>query len=154
MSTYTVFTNNAAVVEFFKQKKELPCTVKWISAPAMEVLNAVRTLVRQGAILASNPMAGVNLPAKQAPIKKGRPALFPEKSAPAVFNPYLTVITSPPAETLDFQSLKSIDEALVIYKKNAKLRFIAHSDDAIAHFQMIDMRGFLQALMVLVKVNL
>lgn len=150
---YTVFTNNNAVAEFFKQKKELPCTVRWVSAPAMEVLSAARVLVRQGAVLASNPMVGVNLPAKPTPQKSSRPALFPTKNAPAIFNPYLTIITSQPAEILDFQSLKQVDEALTVYKKNAKLRFIAHSDDAIAHFQMVDMRCFLQALSDLFKLE-
>jgi len=153
---YTIHTNNNMVADFFKQRKELACTVKWVGAPAMEVLNTARTAIKQGAVLVSNPKIGVNLPTKQATPKNGRPALFPTKAAPPVFNPYLSVITAPPGEgeAIDFQSMKSIDEALAVYKKNAKLRFIAHNDDAIAHFQMVDVHGMMQALTTVLKIKL
>ncbi|MCL2363165.1 MAG: hypothetical protein FWC71_00705 [Defluviitaleaceae bacterium] len=150
---HTIFTNNSSVADFFKQKKEFDCTVKWVAAPAMDVLSAARLLIRQGAALASNPLVGVNLPTKQATPRNTRPPLFPTQQSSAIFNPYLTIITSAPGEAVDFQSLKKIDEAITVYKKNAKLRFAAHTDDAIAHFQMIDMRCMLQSLSVIFNVK-
>jgi len=148
---HTVFTNNNAVADFFKQNKDFDCTVKWVAAPAMDVLGAARILIRQGALLASNPLVGVNLPMKQA---VPRNTLLPGKQSSAIFNPYLTVITSAPGEAVDFQSLKKVDEAIGVYKKNAKLRFVAHNDDAIAHFQMVDVRSMLQALSAIFHVNI
>ena len=121
----------------------------------MDVLNAARVLIRRGAVLSSNPLVGVNVPTKQAAPRNVRTNLLPTKPSTAIFNPYLTVITSAPGEALDFQSLKKVDEAIALYTKNAKLRFVAHNDDAIAHFQMIDVRSMLQALSVIfnVKIN-
>jgi hypothetical protein len=147
---HTVYTNNSSAAEFFKQKTDLPFTIKWVSASAMEVLVAVHAAVKKGARLVSNPLVGANLPSRQASAKNARPPLFPTKPPPAIFNPYLTVITTPTDDSLDFTSLKKVDDALAIYKKNAKLRFIAHNDDAIAHFQMIDLRSMLQAMSLLI----
>jgi hypothetical protein len=149
----TVFTNNNVTADFFKLKKELECTVKWINAPAMDVLVAARVAIRKGAILASNPMIGVSVPAVQAPGKPRFPSQT-NKVNPTIFNPYLTVLTTEPGDTVDFQSLKRLDEALSLYKKNAKLRFVAHSDDSIQHFQAIDLRCMLQTLSLLFKLDL
>ncbi|MCL2500215.1 MAG: hypothetical protein FWE90_07750 [Defluviitaleaceae bacterium] len=149
----TVFTNNNVVADFFKIKKELDCTVKWVNATAMDVVTAARVAVRKGAVLVSNPMIGIDVPAVQAP---GRPR-FPShasKENPTIFNPYLTLLTTNPNDTVDFQSLKRLDEALSLYKKNAKLRFIAHSDDSIQHFQAIDLKCLLQTLSLLLKLEI
>ena len=147
---YTVFTNNNGAIEFFKQRPELDCTVKWVGAPAMEVLKTARGLVQQGAALASNPLVGIDVPAQKAtPRLTNNPAsLLMRRSV--IVNPYLTVITTTqPGGTVDFKSLKKMNEAVTAYKKNAKLRFIAHNDDTIAHFQAVDLREMLQALSVL-----
>ncbi|MCL2202385.1 MAG: hypothetical protein FWB88_00380 [Defluviitaleaceae bacterium] len=146
---YTVFTNNNAVAEFFKQKPELNCTVKWVNAPAMEVLVAARVNIRKGAALISNPLVGINLPVVQAP---GRNLRSPAPKQ-TIVNPYLTVLTTMPNDTVDFQSVKQVDEALSLYKKNAKLRFVAHSDDAVQHFQMVDIKCMLQRLSELLKIE-
>ena len=151
---YTIFTNNNAVADFFKQKSEFQCTVKWVGAPAIEVLKTARVLVRQGAALASNPLVGIHVPIKQATTKVGQPprlSVAREKSN--IINPYLTIIATQPQDAVDFQSLKALDQALNTYKKNAKLRFIAHSDDAIAHFQTLDLQSMLHALCILYQIN-
>ncbi|MCL2187173.1 MAG: hypothetical protein FWC16_02765 [Defluviitaleaceae bacterium] len=147
---YTVYTNNNAVAEFFKQKPELGCTVKWVSAPAMEVLSAARANIRKGAVLVTNPLIGINLPAVQAQGKSLRTVPIQKQG---VVNPYLTVLTTSPNDTVDFQSVKRIDEALSLYKKNAKLRFISHSDDTVQHFQMYDLRCMMQMLQELLKME-
>jgi hypothetical protein len=149
---YTAFTNNNVVAEFFKEKPEIGCTVKWVSAPAMEVLTAARVAIRQGALLVSNPLVGINLPVVQAH-GKGVRALSPASKS-AVVNPYLTLLTTEPDSTVDFRSLKRVDEALTLYKKNARLRFVAHSDEAVQHFQMIDLKCMLMALSELLKISL
>ncbi|MCL2605414.1 MAG: hypothetical protein FWD90_13145 [Defluviitaleaceae bacterium] len=149
----TVFTNNNVAADFFKVKKELDCTVKWVSAPAMDVLTAARVAVRKGSVLVSNPMIGVNVPAVQAPGKPRFPSQA-NKVNPTIINPYLTLLTTEPLDTVDFQSLKRLDEALSMYKNNAKLRFIAHSDDSIQHFQAIDLKYMLQTLSMLLKMDL
>jgi hypothetical protein len=148
---YTVLTNNNVVAEFFKQKKELGCAVKWVSAPAMDVLTAARAAVRQGAVLVSNPMAGVNMPAVRAPDNARRLSTVPR---PAIFNPYLTLLVTGTGETVDFQSLKGLNEALALYKKNARLRFIAHDDNAIQHFQMVDFQIALKTVSELLKTEI
>jgi hypothetical protein len=56
-------------------------------------------------------------------------------------------------DTVDFHSLKRLDEALSLYKKNAKLRFIAHSDDSIQHFQAVDLKIMLHTLSLLLKME-
>jgi hypothetical protein len=151
---YTVFTNNNVVAEFFKQKDDLGCTVKWVTAPAMDVLTAARVAIRKGAVLVSNPMMGMDIPAVHAPVKPRFPSPTAAKPNPTILNPYLSLIVTEPEEAVDFQSVKRVDEALSLYKKNAKLRFIAHSDDSIQHFQMIDLKCMLQALSILLKMVL
>jgi len=143
---YTVYTNNNAVAEFFKQKPELGCTVKWVSAPAMEVLTAVRANIRKGAVLVSNALIGINLPAVQGKSLRATPKQ-------GVVNPYLTVLTTATGDTVDFTSVKRIDEALSLYKSNAKLRFISHSDETVQHFQMYDLKCMLQMLQDLFKME-
>ena len=108
------------------------CEVKWQSSPAMEVLVAARAAIRQGASLVSDPLSGVR---SQGP-----------NSTPKAFNPYVSIVVTQPLESVDFQSVKRIDEALAVYRKNAKLRFYPHSDDAILTFQELDMKLLIAAV--------
>jgi hypothetical protein len=149
---YTLYTNNNVVADFFKEKKDLPVTVKWVSAPAMEVLTAARFAVRKGAVLVSDPMTGVNIPTVQAPGKPRFPSHAKQEN-PTIFNPYLTLLLTEPGETIDFQSMKQVDEALTLYKKNAKLRFIAHNDESIQHFQLIDLKSLLLVLAAILNIK-
>jgi len=153
---YTIFTNNNAVADFFKQHTELQCTVKWVTAPAMEVLTAARVAIRQGAVLLSNPMAGVNIPPTAVGGGKNQKInpFIQQKSRPTVINPYLTILATPPGDTVDFQSVKRVDDALNIYKQNARLRFMAHDDDSIQHFQLVDLDFMLRTLSGLLGIRI
>ena len=140
---YTIYTNNNAVAEFFKQHHELPCVVKWVSAPAIDVLIAARTNIRKGATLISDAQTGIHIPSKN-----------PATAAHHVINPYLTVIITEMNDTIDFKSIKQIDNALSIYKKNAKTRFISHKDEALQHFQVNDLKHMLYTLQEKADINL
>jgi len=138
MDNFTLFTNNSIVAEFFTNK-EMPIEVKWIAAPTMEVLIAAKNAAKQGAVILSNPLQGV---------RTSQPIFSPSAKPPppgrqasniSSINPYLTVLTSPPGDTVDFGSVKRIDEALSLYKKNARLRFLSHNDEAIKTFQAVDL---------------
>jgi hypothetical protein len=144
---YTIYTNNNVVAEFFGPKKELNCTIKWVAAPAIDVLTAARVLIRQGAVLMSNPLVGISSP----PTSPTRVRSLISPSKQVIVNPYLSVLTSEPFDTVNFHSIKGIDSALTAYKKNAKLRFIAHNDDAVKHFQLIDLRSIVQTLSAVLK---
>ena len=110
-----LYTNNGAVVEFIKQRN-VPIKVHYFTSPALEVLESLKIALNQGATLLSNPMA-----------------------AGKIINPYLTVISSHPKENIDFKSIRQADEAIKIYKKNIKLRYISHSDEDVHRFQTIDL---------------
>ena len=127
---YTIFTNNPIPQSHFAERMD--CEVKWQSSPAMEVLVTARAAIRQGASLVSDPLAGVR-------------SLSPN-SPPKAFNPYVSIIVTKPQEAVDFQSVKRIDEALAVYRKNAKLRFYPHSDEAIQTFQELDMTLLVAAM--------
>jgi hypothetical protein len=154
MTKYTVYTNNSVVAEFFEQKN-LPVEVKWVAAPAMDVLAAAKSAAHLGAVVLSNPMSGVRTaqPLFGASSFEKPPSLNRASSsvAPKIrsINPYLSVLTGESRGTVDFVSVKNIDEALTIYKKNARLRFAAHNDDTIKAFQAVDLEMLLNTLTVL-----
>ncbi|MCL1883660.1 MAG: hypothetical protein FWF81_07920 [Defluviitaleaceae bacterium] len=150
MDNYTVFTNNSIVAEFLAQKG-LPVEVKWVAAPALEVLAAAKSAAHLGAVVLSNPMSGV---------RTSQPLFGPSsfEKPPAVgatppkirsINPYLSVLAGPSRGTVDFVSVKNIDEALTLYKKNARLRFIAHNEDTIKAFQAVDLEALLHTMAAL-----
>ena len=154
MDNYTLFTNNSIVAEFF-ENKGLPIETKWIAAPAIEVLSAAKSAARQGAVVLSNPLAGV---------RSAQPPLFSQSNLPPTpgrgstqkissINPYLTVLASPKMETVDFNSVQRLDEALGLYKKNARLRFLAHNDDAIKAFQTSDLEMIVATLTHLANIT-
>ena len=139
MNKFVVFTNSPAAAEFFDAK--FPGNdLRWFASPAMEVLTAAKTAVRQGAVLLSNPLAGV----------RAEPSFFSRSPAPkasilptraGVISPFLTLLVSEPSETVDFLSVKNIDAAISFYKKNARLRFMSHKEDALKNFQVMDLEA-------------
>jgi len=153
-----VFTNNSIVAEFFEERDGGPIEVKWVSAPAIDVLAAAKTAAHQGAIILSNPMQGVRTTQPLfGPSSFDRPPASGSgsRSAPSVrsINPYLSVLAAPATGMVDFVSVKNIDEALTLYKKNARLRFIAHGDDMIKAFQAADMEMLLATMTALEKMG-
>ncbi|MCL1843779.1 MAG: hypothetical protein FWF79_08195 [Defluviitaleaceae bacterium] len=154
MDNYTVYTNNSIVAEFFQQK-EFPIEVKWVAAPAMDVLAAAKNAARLGAVVLSNPSAGVRTAAPPlfSPATFDKPPASPTSASnpPKIrsINPYLSVLAGPSKGTVDFNSVKQLDEALSLYKKNARLRFVAHNDDTIKAFQAVDLEMLLNTLAML-----
>jgi hypothetical protein len=150
MDSLTVFTNNSVVAEFIEHKG-LVIDVKWIAAPAMDVLAAAKTAAQLGAVVLSNPMSGVRTAQSlfgsssfEKPPSVGARSLTPPKIRS--INPYLSVLAAPSRGTVDFVSVKNVDEALTLYKKNARLRFIAHNDDTIKAFQAVDLESFIHTM--------
>jgi hypothetical protein len=154
MEEYTIFTNNSVVAEYFNEKN-LPVEVKWVAAPAMDVLAAAKSAAHLGAVVLSNPMSGVRTAqplfgAASFERPQSAPARTPS-SPPKIrsINPYLSVLAGPSRGTVDFVSVKNIDEALTLYKKNARLRFVAHNDDTIKAFQANDLEIMLATITTL-----
>ena len=155
--TYTIFTNNPVLAEFIKQQPEMEShEVKLMSTPAMDVLLAVKSAIRQGAATVSNPMAGVRMtpPRLVKPQSREKPAgpIGIEKPAtgkPVAVNPYVSIAVTTKQEAVDFKSIKAVDEAIELYRKNARLRFIGHSDEAIKSFQIADMEMLASVLSAL-----
>jgi hypothetical protein len=152
MEFFTIFTNNSYVAEYFSEK-ELPFEVKWVAAPAMEVLAAAKSAAHLGAVVLSNPMSGVRTSQPlfgpsgfDKPMSPGRSSAPPKIRS---INPYLSVLAAPSRGMVDFVSVKNIDEALNLYKKNARLRFVAHNDDTIKAFQATDLEVLLATITAL-----
>ena len=150
MNRYMVFTNNSVVVDFISQKK-LDIQSKWVAASAMDVLIAAKAVLPQGAVLVSDPLVGVrNYHPLFAPSSVQSSLRSPAPTRVNTVNPYLTVMMKiSPEGTLDFITAKRLDEAIGIYKKNARLRFLSHSDDAIKEFQAVDLEMLLMVLTTL-----
>jgi len=166
---YTVFTNNPILGGHFKQHPEMSgpdskLEVKFLAIPAMDVLIAARGAVRQGAALISDPQVGIRLsqarPQRPPQGMRPSPVGFVDKKIspfspsfnsgkPVAFNPYVSVAVTVPQESMDFQSIKKIEEAISLYRKNAKMRIIAHSDEAIQQFQEADMQVIMAVLAAL-----
>lgn len=154
---FIVFTNNSVVADFFEQKG-LPVEIKWVAAPAINVLEAAKSAASLGAVILSNPMVG---------IRTTQPLFGPssfEKPPSTVtggatgqkirsINPYISVLAAQGGGTVDFVSVKNIDEALTLYKKNARLRFTAHTDDSIKAFQANDLETLLATLTALQEMS-
>ena len=154
---YMIFTNNPAVVEQLKAQPDGRYDIKWIGSPAMDVLVAARAAVHQGGTLVSNPLTGVrmnnnpfqpqNLRARNEKQTIGN---ISKSDKPIAFNPYVSVLVASPQGAVDFQSVKRIDEALAVYRKNARMRFIAHSDDMVKRYQGMDVEHLLSVLTALI----
>jgi len=148
---FTVYTNNSVVADFF-ENKGLPVEIKWIAAPAINVLEAAKTAARLGAVILSNPMAGVRTTQPLfGPSSFEKPPSAGGRSQTSIrsINPYLSVLSTQGGGMVDFVSVKNLDEALQLYKKNARLRFVAHTDDTIKVFQSNDLEMLLATLTAL-----
>ncbi|MCL1877873.1 MAG: hypothetical protein FWF80_03375 [Defluviitaleaceae bacterium] len=152
---FIVFTNNSVVADFF-ENKGLPLEIKWVSAPAIKVLEAAKSAAHLGSIIISNPMSGVRTTQPLfGPSSFEKPPSAGNRTSTNIrsINPYLSVLTMPGGDTVDFVSVKNIDEALQLYKKNARLRFAAHTDDTIKAFQATDLEMLLATLTTIEKLN-
>ena len=143
MEDLIIFTNNGIVVEFFEQQPH-SLDVKWISAPASEVLVAAKGAVSKGRKLLSSPVAGV---------KTKMQLSFPQhgggkqsKQVVDSINPYLSMLLSGTGKYMDFESARSIDEAMQLYKRATKLRFRKHSEDELQDFQAKDLETLLATI--------
>ena len=151
MGALQLYTNNSQAAEFFDQD-EFPIEVKWIGTTTMDVLTAAKSAVRQGGLLLSNPLSGIRIVPPQIfpPSSRSAPKPFAAKnsSEPKIssINPYLSLLVTEPLNTVDFASVKRVDEALTLYKKNARLRFLAHSEEAIKNFQTLDLQIMIATL--------
>jgi len=146
---YIIFTNNSFVAEFFDEKRDMPGEIKWLNAPAMDVLSAAKSAAHGGTIILSNPMSGVRtgmMTFDISPAFGGRPAAPPKIRS---INPYLSILAEPSRGTVDFASVRNLDEALTIYKKNARLRFISHNEDTVKQFQAADLESLLATMAAL-----
>ena len=147
-----MFTNNSLVADFFEQRKEGPIVIKWVAAPAIDVLVAAKSAAKNGAIILSNPMQGVRTTQPLfGPSSFDKPPTSGSRATPSIrsINPYLSVLAAPAQGMVDFISVKNVDEALALYKKNARLRFVAHGDDTIKAFQAADMEMLLATMTAL-----
>jgi len=151
--SHRIFTNNPLLAGYFNGQPEMAAhELIFMSTPASELLTAVRTAIREGGVLASNPLSGVrmsqNRVEKPTGHKKGGFAdkTLPFGGRPVAFNPYVSVLVTPSLGAVDFQSVKRIDEALAVYKKNAGLRFSGRSDESVKQYQMTDMDAMVVAL--------
>ncbi|MCL2386106.1 MAG: hypothetical protein FWC89_01015 [Defluviitaleaceae bacterium] len=148
---YTVYTNNSIVAEFFADK-DMPVEVKWVASPAIDVLSAAKTAVRLGAVILSNPMSGVRT---NQPLFGPSTFERPKNTETKIWsiNPYLSVLSRSAHGTVDFISVKNIDEALALYKKNARLRFVSHNEDTIKAFQAVDLETLLATMTAIESID-
>ena len=138
MRSLFVYTNNGIVVEFFEQN-ETSLTIKWISATVTEVLDAAKSAVSKGSRLYSSPLTGIKTTPKLA-LPFGNDQV---KSNVTSVNPYLSLLVGAPGKTMDFESARTIDDALKVYKKSGTLRFITYDDDDILKLQTADLETLL-----------
>jgi len=143
-----LFTNNPMAEEYFKNNKakdKLPIApeIQWLNGTALEVIMTARTAISRGAVLLSDPMAAI------------RPALslFPgTRSSPSTreINPFKSLLAvvdeSSKGFLLDFHSMALIAEAMKLYKKNARLRYVALDDNTSRNFQLMDFESMLKTI--------
>ena len=148
MEKFTIVTNNSIVLEFYN-KKELPVEIKWVATPATDVVSVARSAVHQGAVMLSNPLTGVRTAQPSSIFSQSNTPPAPGRAATSKItsiNPYLSILLSPLQDVLDFSSSQRLDEALKLFKRNARLRIMAQSDDAIKAFQTSDLESIAAAV--------
>ena len=111
-SDYTILSNNPKVHAKYPEHTTL------FNSSAMDVLTAARNAIHKGSVLLTHPLSGGVVPS---------------------MNPYKSIIVSKPSKQLDFTSNKLIEEALMFYKKNARLKYKAYTDKLIDDFQTLDL---------------
>ena len=154
MDNCVIYTNNYAVAEYFEQK-QLPTEIKWFNTPAIDVLAAAKTAAHLGSVVLSSPMSGVRstIPMFGARIDLQTPFKDSKSQKVRALNPCISILIGPAQSTVDFESVRSVDEALAIYKKNARLRFASHNDDMIKKFQFEDLENMLNTIAALDKLG-
>ncbi|MCL2372045.1 MAG: hypothetical protein FWC78_01405 [Defluviitaleaceae bacterium] len=157
MIIYPIYSNNPTLEEILERNRLIQLSddamveIVSITSSSMAVLNATKAAVRQGATLLSNPFAGLrtawlaNQILSPAPIT---PHTIDEAYIAKIsaISPFISLLTTPPQEMIDFASIKILDQAIAIYKKKSKLRFIPHSDNLIRDFQATDCSNVADAL--------
>ena len=118
-NTYTILTNNPKVLAKF------PENTNFLNSTASDVLTAARNAIHKGALLLTHPLSGGSVPS---------------------MNPYKSIIISEPSKQLDFNSNKLIEEAIMFYKKNARIKYKAYSDKLIDDFQTLDLDLMVEAV--------
>ena len=130
-----IYTNNGIVVEYFEQMAH-GFDVRWISAPASEVLVAAKGAVAKGRKLLSSPFAGVRLAPRSFPTERTRSGA--NRSGGNV-NPYLSVLMGEVGPHMDFESARKLDELIKFCKSASVLNLKSHTDEEIQAFQTADL---------------
>ena len=119
---YTILSNNPKVQERFPDK------TTFFNSSATDVLTAARNAIHKGASLISHPLSGGSIPA---------------------MNPYKSVLITEmaePSNQLDFISNRLIEDALMFYKKNGRLKYKAYNEKLLDDFQTLDLDMVVSAL--------
>ena len=118
-NAYTILTNNPKVQAKYPENTNL------LNSAATDVLAAARNAIHKGAVLLTHPLSGGSVPS---------------------MNPYKSIIISEPNKQLDFMSNKLIEEAIMFYKKNARIKYKAYNDKLIDDFQTLDLDLMVSAI--------
>ena len=111
MHNFDIITNNPAV------KSAYPEAVKFYETGVLEIFTIVRDLVHRGAKVLSHPLSG---------------SLKPWET------PYKSIMVSRPGGSLDFESLKYIENAIGMMK-NRRPSNHAFSAEVLEDFSVIDL---------------
>ena len=111
MDNFDIITNNPAVVNVF------PKTTKFYEVGVLEIFTIVRDLVHRGAKILSHPLSGSIKPWE---------------------TPYKSIMVSRPDSSVDFDSLKYIENAIAIMK-NRGVSNHSYSADVLEDFSVIDL---------------
>ena len=142
MESLIIYTNNGIVVEFFEQNTH-GFDVRWISAPAAEVLVAAKGAVAKGRKLLSSPFTGVRSRQRNPfPPERGRKGARQENKV----NPYLSLLLSEAGNYVDFESAIRVDEAIKFCKSANVLNLKSHTDEEMHAFQNADLETLLATI--------
>ena len=133
MREFIVFSNNPATANFYNHH-HMNDNLRWVAANTMEVLSATKAAILKGAVLKSDPLSGFKM----------QTTIFSAK--PTIVNPLLSLAVIQKPGQVDFNSVKTIEAAMTEFKKNARLRFKSHNDDAMNNFQMMDLEILVKVL--------
>jgi hypothetical protein len=145
MDKVSVITNNKMVAEFYSHAKD-KLEVRFVGAPGLEILATAKAQANGGFVLLSNPLSGVKRTSplfspKTTPVPKTAP-----KQKIVQLNPYLSLLMMGPGEMIDFRTVREVEEAIQLYKKNARLRHVAHSDESVRAFMQADLEVIREAM--------
>ena len=120
MSSFEIITNNPAVEEAY------PKAVKFYETGVLGIFTKVRDLVHSGAKVLSHPLSG---------------SLKPWET------PYKSIIVSRSGGSLDFESLKYIENAISMMKNRSTGNYV-YSAEVLEDFCVIDLDIISSALKV------